>query len=231
MNPGFFITGTDTAVGKTLTSVALLQTLAKQGLNTAAIKPIASGCDETPQGRRNEDALALQQAMTLTCPYEWINPIALSLPVIPHVAAAAENKTLDLSTLKQASQPILTHEEVDVVVVEGSGGWHSVPFNAHVSLVDYVRWLQYPVMLVVGMRLGCVNHALLTVEAIHAAGLTLAGWIANTMQDPMPKLEENIATLKTHINAPLLGRFPAWQTIPDDLSGYLTLNDLFGDAD
>ena len=226
MSLGFFVTGTDTGVGKTLVSVALLQALKKQGYRTAALKPIASGCEYTPQGLRNEDALLLQQAMTLQCPYAWVNPVALELPVIPHLAAQHEGVELNLEDLWRQSQPLLNHPEKDCVIVEGAGGWHSVPLNDQESLVDYIKVLRLPVILVVGMRLGCVNHALLTVEAIQASQLTLAGWVANAMAEPMDLLQKNVETLQARISAPLLGQVPSFPSIPNDLSAYVNLESL-----
>ena len=221
---GYFVTGTDTEVGKTLFSVALLQSLAQHGWRTAALKPIAAGCELSAQGLRNDDALALQQAMTIDCPYEWVNPVALEWPVAPHLAAAQEGKCLTLKNLMMASQAILNHPDANAVVVEGAGGWHSVLLNEQESLVDYAKALNFPVILVVGMRLGCINHALLTVQAIQAAGLNLVAWMANTLVSPMPLLSENIATLQARIPAPLLGQFPAWEQIPQDLTPWLQLN-------
>lgn len=202
----FFVTGTDTGVGKTYVSCLLLEAFKQQGLKTIALKPIAAGCETVGGQLRNDDALQLQQHMTETLAYEEINPFALEAAIAPHIAAANEGRRLLVSRIAgmvrgAAMQP------ADVTLVEGAGGWY-VPLNDKETLADLVRELQLPVILVVGMRLGCLNHAILTARAIYRDGLRVAGWVANCIEPDMPELEANIQTLKTLLSAPCLGVIP-----------------------
>lgn len=199
----FFVTGTDTGVGKTYVSCLLLEAFKQQGLKTIALKPIAAGCETVDGQLRNDDALQLQQHMTETLAYEEINPFALEAAIAPHIAAANEGRRLLVSRIAgmvrgAAMQP------ADVTLVEGAGGWY-VPLNDKETLADLVRELQLPVILVVGMRLGCLNHAILTARAIYRDGLRVAGWVANCIEPDMPELDANIQTLKTLLSAPCLG--------------------------
>ncbi len=203
--PALFITGTDTGVGKTRIACGLVQSLAQAGLHVAVMKPVAAGCHDTAQGLRNEDAELLMQAATVKLPYETVNPCALRLPASPHLAAAAEDKRIDIAALVSAVRA--TQQLAPWLVVEGAGGW-LVPLNEQHTLADLAVALRLPVILVVGIRLGCLNHALLTVEAITRSGLTLAGWVANRIDSEMLCTEENIATLQQRIAAPLLGVVP-----------------------
>lgn len=204
---GFFITGTDTGIGKTTVACGLLQAWSAAGYTTQAIKPVAAGCDETADGLRNGDALALMAAMTEPLAYDRVNPVALKAAIAPHIAAGHEGIDLCVADLLAHCQPLLPL--ADITVIEGAGGWR-VPLNAHETLADLARALGLPVIMVVGMRLGCLNHALLTAEAIAADGLTLAGWVANGMEAGMPAQAGNVATLQARIPAPLLGVVP-WQ--------------------
>ncbi|MGH1485120.1 MAG: dethiobiotin synthase [Cellvibrionaceae bacterium] len=206
MSRCFFIAGTDTEVGKTFVSVTLLHAAKKQQLTTSALKPIAAGCEKTSKGTFNEDALALQQAISTQLDYERINPVALESAIAPHIAAAQEGRKVSAAQLLEACQPVL-HGEQQFTLVEGAGGWR-VPLNDEETLADFVKDLNIPVILVVGMRLGCINHALLTVEAIANDGLPLAGWVANQIDANMPVIDENLATLTARINAPCLGHIP-----------------------
>lgn len=204
MANGYFVTGTDTEVGKTYVSTALLRAVAEQGLTTLAIKPVAAGAEQTPQGLRNEDALQLQAAMTARIPYELINPVLLREPMSPHLAARHEGRILSVRELAAHCRGLLAHP-VDLVLVEGAGGWR-VPLNETEDLSDLARVLALPVILVVDMKLGCLNHALLTAEAILRDGLSLAGWVANqTRPQPMAAKAENLETLVARIPAPCLG--------------------------
>jgi dethiobiotin synthetase len=197
-----FITGTDTEVGKTTIACKLLTELNQHGYKTVGLKPIASGGIITAEGMRNEDALALQQAASVKLPYELINPICLESPIAPHIAAQQAN--LPLSALELFNQCIPTLQQAaDHIVIEGAGGW-LVPLNATETMADFVALLDCPIILVVAMRLGCINHALLTVANIHQHGLELGGWIANCIDPEMLNLEENLATLEQLIPAPLL---------------------------
>ena len=205
MIKGYFITGTDTDVGKTVVSTGILHALQQQGYRVGAMKPVAAGCTPTPTGLRNSDALQLQQQSGLKLPYETLNPYAFEPAIAPHIAAADLNVRVDIETLFQHYQAIA--ELSDCVVVEGAGGWQ-VPLNDFQTIADLAKRLQLPVILVVGMRLGCISHTLLTVESIRATKLPLAGWVANQIDPHMDRIEENIATLKQHIDAPLLGQIP-----------------------
>ncbi len=199
----WFVTGTDTEVGKTAVSCALLQVAAAAGLSTAAVKPVAAGCDEAGH---NEDALALQAAMTADLPYAQVNPVALRPPMAPHIAAAQAGKHIQVSRLAGLCRGVM-QGRADFVLIEGAGGWR-VPLNPRETLADLARELQIGVILVVGMRLGCINHALLTAEAIRRDGLQLAGWVANQPGERMSCHEENVTTLRQWLPAPCLGELP-----------------------
>jgi len=203
----FFVTGTDTGVGKTHASVALLQALAAQGRTTLGLKPVAAGCDATTDGLRNEDALALQAAATVKLPYAQVNPVALAEAIAPHIAAAHEKRRIGVTQLAGLVRGALMQGRADVTLIEGAGGWR-VPLNERETLADLARELDVPVILVVGVRLGCISHALLTAEAIRRDGRVLAGWVANAIDATMPAREENIATLRAALGAPLLGVLP-----------------------
>jgi dethiobiotin synthetase len=203
--PGLFITGTDTGVGKTLVATALLSAYASQGLVTAAMKPVASGCEHTSAGLRNDDALRLQGQATLDIDYSTLNPYAFAPAIAPHIAARQAGISIDLPRLVETYASLAAR--ADVVVVEGAGGWY-VPLDAQHSMADLARDLALPVILVVGMRLGCINHALLTAAAIRTEGLPLTGWVANTIDPDMPCLVENLHTLQQTIHAPCLGVIP-----------------------
>lgn len=202
----FFITGTDTEVGKTTVSCGILANARSQGLRTAAIKPVAAGCEESPDGPRNDDALGLQAVVTLEMPYHQVNPVALMPAVAPHIAAAEAGKRLSADRLAGFCRGVLM-QSVDLVVIEGAGGWR-VPLNERETFADVAKELDCAVILVVAMRLGCLNHALLSAEAIYRDGLRLAGWVANSVDPDMPRLEENIATLRDRLAAPCLGVVP-----------------------
>ena len=202
----FFVAGTDTDVGKTVIAQGLLVAAARQGLSTLALKPVAAGCEQTPDGLRNSDALALQAAMTETLHYEQVNPVALEPAIAPHIAAAQAGRRLTVAQLTGFCRGALMRR-VDFALVEGAGGWR-VPLNAGESLAGLAKSLNLPVILVVGMRLGCINHALLTAEAIARDGLPLAGWVANRVDPNMSEYEANLATLKQMIPAPCLGEVP-----------------------
>jgi dethiobiotin synthetase len=201
----FFITGTDTNVGKTLIASGLLVAANNMGLTTAALKPVAAGCEKTDAGLRNSDALLLQSVITEPMAYEQINPIALEAAIAPHIAAQQEKRVLSADRLAGFCRGSLN--QANVTLIEGAGGWR-VPLNPSETLADLARILRLPVILVVGVRLGCINHALLTVEAIRNDGLTLAGWVANCVDADMPALQENIQSLAARIPAPCLGVVP-----------------------
>jgi dethiobiotin synthetase len=203
MNKSWFVAGTDTEVGKTAVSCALLSAAAAAGLRTAAIKPVAAGCDDRGQ---NEDALQLQAAMTSNLDYSQVNPVALTAAIAPHIAANREGKSLQVSRLAGLCRGVMLGE-ADFTLIEGAGGWR-VPLNPRETLADLAVQLQTGVILVVGMRLGCINHALLTAEAIRRDGLQLAGWVANQPGERMNCHDENLETLRQMLPAPLLGDVP-----------------------
>lgn len=203
MSRSFFVTGTDTEVGKTAVSCALLHAARTAGLTTAAVKPVAAGCDADGH---NEDALALQAAMTLALPYAQVNPVALQPAIAPHIAAAQAGRSLHADRLAGFCRGVM-HSGADLVLVEGAGGWR-VPLGPRETLADVAITLGIDVIMVVAMRLGCINHALLTAEAIRADGLRLAGWVANQPAAAMACHAENLDTLQALLPAPLLGEIP-----------------------
>ena len=204
----WFITGTDTNVGKTFASCALLHRFAQAGMSTIGMKPVAAGLDE--QGL-NEDVELLRAASSIAAAPELINPYAFKSPVAPHLAAAEEGRVIRFAPIHQALGTL--RQQADVVLVEGVGGFR-VPLGPEGDSADLAQTLGLPAILVVGMQLGCINHALLTLEAIQSRGLKLAGWVANCIDPAMLKRDENIATLIDLIPAPLLGTL-AFQEAPD----------------
>ena len=221
---GFFITGTDTDVGKTEISLGLIKHLQDQDLRVAAMKPIASGCQMTTDGLRNNDALRLQQAASRSFPYEMINPYAFEPAIAPHIAACYCETKIDLDVIAKHFNQLT--QNTDLVIVEGAGGWR-VPINEFQDISDLAATLQLPVILVVGMRLGCINHALLSADAISQRGLPFAGWIANQIDPEMSALEENIATIQQRLEAPLLGRIPYLRELTaDNLAEHFNLQPL-----
>lgn len=208
---GVFITGTDTGCGKTEVSLGLMAALQSHGLRVLGMKPVASGSGHGPAGVYNEDAMRLLTQGTAGAPYAIVNPYAFIPPIAPHIAAGQAGVTIDLTTIATAYQAL--SREADLVVVEGVGGWR-VPLGPDLFLGDLPKALALPVILVVGLRLGCLNHALLTVQSIQASGVVLGGWIANQVERDMPVPEENLATLATLIDAPCLGVVP-WLDAPE----------------
>jgi dethiobiotin synthetase len=204
---GWFITGTDTGVGKTVVSLALMQLLQQRGDSVLGMKPVASGCEHTPAGLRNDDALRLQQQSSLQLDYALVNPYAFEPAIAPHLAAAAAGVRIEPAVIAAACARLAA--QARYVVVEGVGGW-LVPLNETDLLADLAARLGLPVILVVGIRLGCLNHALLTVESIERSGQQLAGWVANCQQATDAITRGNIVTLEARIGAPLLGVMP-WQ--------------------
>ena len=198
----YFVTGTDTGVGKTLVACALLHALAEQGLQVAGLKPVAAGCDDDG---RNEDALALRAASTMPLTYGQVNPYCFGPAIAPHLAARFSGVRIELSRILNSYRELAG--QADEVIVEGAGGF-LVPLNEKQDGSDLAQQLGLPVILVVGMRLGCLNHALLSARAIDGCGLQCAGWVANVTKTGMPALQENIETLNACIDAPLLGVVP-----------------------
>ncbi len=223
MSTAFFVTGTDTEIGKTTIAAGLLHGARLAGLSTAAAKPVASGCVRTVDGLRNDDALALLGECTLALRYEEVNPLAFEPAIAPHLAAREVGVLLDVAALQGPVQAILD-KHADFTLVEGAGSWR-VPLAGQASLSDLAVALQLPVILVVGVRLGCINQALLTAEAILRDGLTLAGWVANLVDPHTSRLEDNLATLAERLPAPCLGYVPRLaEATPAAVSGYLNLS-------
>ena len=206
----YFVTGTDTGVGKTLVSCALLHRFAQTGMSTVGMKPVAAGLDGNGD---NEDVVLLCSASTVKAADGLVNPCAFSSAIAPHLAAAEEGREIRFAPIQQALDKLL--RQADVVVVEGVGGFR-VPLGTDGDSADLARVLGLPVILVVGLRLGCINHTLLTLEAIQARGLVIAGWVANCIDPAMLRRDENIATLSRLIPASLLG-VVAFQATPDSL--------------
>jgi dethiobiotin synthetase len=203
---GFLVTGTDTEVGKTLVSGALLLKLSKKYSRVSAYKPVVAGLEEIEGHFQNEDLMTLSLASNFKISSEEMCPFQLQTPAAPHLVAQQENLSLDYKTIIESYEAV--KNKVDAIVVEGVGGF-CVPFSNDKNSADFAKDIGLPVVLVVGMRLGCINHALLSAEAIRARGLNLAGWIANTLQEPMPMLDENIATLQTLLKTQFLGKIPS----------------------
>lgn len=203
MSKRYFIAGTDTDVGKTFVAESLLRCANSAGYSTAAVKPVAAGCDDN---MHNDDALALMAAMSLDLSYQQINPVALKEAIAPHIAAEHEGRKIRASQLAGYCQGVFM-QRADLTVVEGAGGWR-VPLNSGETMADLAKALNIDIILVVGMRLGCINHALLTAEAIRADGLNLKAWVANGIDPAMSCYAENLATLKSALMAPLLAEVP-----------------------
>ncbi|WMJ08033.1 dethiobiotin synthase [Nitrosomonas sp. sh817] len=198
MGQGYFVTGTDTGVGKTTVSCTLLRTFTAQGRKVVGMKPVVAGSENG----RWYDVEQLIAASNIRADREYVNPYAFHPPISPHIAAQQAGVEIDLAMIQHAYQSL--SRQADIVIVEGAGGFLA-PLNARQTGADLARALNLPVILVVGMRLGCLNHALLTAQAIRAAGLPLAGWVANCIDSQMLVLEENISTLEQRLEGSLLG--------------------------
>lgn len=225
----FFVAGTDTDVGKTVIACGLLAAANAKGLRSLAVKPIAAGAEHCAEqgGLRNGDALALLEAMSEKLPYQQVNPVCLEPPIAPHIAAELAEKRITIAQLVGFCRGALM-KPADFKLIEGAGGWR-VPVNQVESLSQLAVEMQTPVVLVVGMKLGCLNHAVLTAEAIVRDGLPLAGWVANTIDAEMPYFDENIASLKRLLPAPCLGIVPHLDMIcPDKTATYINLDQLTG---
>lgn len=206
MKQAFFVTGTDTGVGKTYVACQLIQQYIAQGYKVIGMKPVAAGTDFVNGVWVNEDVLKLEAASNVQAPRELINPYSFNEAIAPHIAAAKAGVEIDINVIQQAFKQLA--EMADIVIVEGAGGFlvplNSSPLNATKSMADLAMALNIPIILVVSMKLGCINHSLLTVEAIQARNLTLHGWVANRLDQNMPALAENEATLAQRIQAPRL---------------------------
>lgn len=209
MKKGYFITGTDTGIGKTFVSCALLQAFADKGHRVGAMKPIAAGCEQTVDGWQNDDALQLMRHSNMELSYRQVNPVALPSPIAPHLAIEHMQETVTIKKL--ATHFAQIKMSADYFIVEGAGGWQ-VPLNTYESMADIPQAFGLDVILVVGIRLGCLNHALLSAAAIEQSGNHLAGWVANIIDPNTLMIEKNILTLKNKIAAPLLGVLPHMDT-------------------
>jgi dethiobiotin synthetase len=214
-----FVTGTDTGVGKTLAACALLHRLRTRGLRALGMKPVAAGVQPSPDGPINPDVVALYQASSFRAPLNEVNPYSFEPAIAPHIAAAAAGVRIELDRIVQAF--IALRQRADSIVVEGVGGF-LVPLNDREDAADLAVALALPVVLVVGMRLGCLNHALLTQQAVAARSLRLCGWIANSIDPHMARFEQNLQALRERVAAPLLGVIPN-RSAPDPASFELRL--------
>ena len=210
MPRSFFVTGTDTGVGKTLVTAALLRRLRDAGVTVAGMKPVAAGATAGPEGRANADALLLQAESSVRHPYATVNPCLFEPAIAPHIAAAEAGLPIDAARIADAYARLSAGSEV--VLAEGAGGF-LVPLDAHRSCAELPALLGMEVLLVVGLRLGCLNHALLTAEAIAARGLAFSGWVGNGIDPDFSRREANIATLTARLPAPCLGIVP-WMAKP-----------------
>ncbi len=205
MSRSFFVTGTDTGVGKTLVTAALLRSLRNSGVTVAGMKPVAAGAVAGPEGPANDDALLLQAESSVRHPYATVNPWLFEPAIAPHIAAAEANTAIDTDRIVRAHDEL--RASADVVLAEGAGGF-LVPLDASRSFAELPRLLGMEILLVVGLRLGCLNHALLTTEAIAARSYRLAGWIGNCIDQEFARQDANIATLAARISAPCIGIVP-----------------------
>ena len=218
----FFITGTDTDVGKTEVASGFLEAANQQGLRTGAIKPVAAGCDDHGDGPQNDDAIKLKALASVELSYQQVNPVALDLPMAPHIAAQEQGKALSANRLTGFCRGV-SMLPMDFLVIEGAGGWR-VPINNRETMADIPKQLNAEVILVVGIRLGCINHALLTAQAIRLDGLKIAGWVANILDPKMLRIDENIDTLKQMLIEPCLGIIPRLSEVsPQQVAAHLTI--------
>ncbi len=216
---GFFITGTDTGVGKTFVATVLIRSLVRKGWHVAAMKPVAAGAETTIAGLRNDDAVLLARAANVVAPYQTINPYCFAAPVSPHIAAKEAGIVIDIAAIRREFDALVNG--ADCVIVEGAGGWLA-PIGPTETMADIAIALRLPVILVVGLRLGCLNHALLTAQAVRASGLRLAHWVGNEIDPGFARRAENIATLSAQLGAPLAvlpcGAVPASDSLAIDVS-------------
>jgi dethiobiotin synthetase len=221
----FFVTGTDTEVGKTVASSALLQAANQRGFTTAGYKPVASGSEMTAQGLRNEDALALKRNSRVALRYDQVNPYTFAEPTSPHIISADENHPIEAATLSSGLREL--EGMADWVLVEGAGGWFT-PLSETLTFADWAQAERLPVILVVGVKLGGISRAVLTAQAVREAGLPLVGWIANDILPPGKRHREYLQTLTRVLPAPLLGEIPwlADAAQRTDLGQYLDLGAL-----
>lgn len=218
----FFVTGTDTDVGKTFIACGLLQAFNHKGLKTIGYKPISAGCERVNGELENDDAKRLLAESNVPLTLPDVNPIAFEPPIAPHIAAAQVHSVIKPQEIVTGWHH-LAEKSPDVLLTEGAGGWE-LPINQSQTLPDVLKQIPCEVILVVGMQLGCLNHALLTANAIKNSGFKLAGWVANYLSSDMPVVEENIATLKSMIDAPLLGVVPWIQCLDEAMNASQQVN-------
>jgi len=200
-----FITGTDTGVGKTRVAAGLCRAFAASGKRVAAMKPIAAGCARTPDGLRSDDAMALLSAANVRSSYAEVNPYAFEPPIAPHIAASEVGCSIDFNLLDRCYERLALQS--DITIVEGAGGWLA-PLDAERTFADLAARWRLDVVLVVGLRLGCLNHAALTAQSVRSHGLRLVSWVANSIDPEFERREDNLLTLSSRIAAPCLGTFP-----------------------
>lgn len=216
-----FVTGTDTGIGKTRATLALMEACKARGMTAAGMKPVASGCEKMESVLTNRDALEIQACSTTRLSYNAVNPYAFAPPIAPHIAATRAGTRIDPAVIEQAYATLAAQH--DCVVVEGVGGWR-VPLSADFSTVDLVRLLRLPVVLVVGLRLGCINHALLSHECMQNDGIQIAGWLANRLDPEYGEVEETLRLLEEKFPAPLLGVLPYQvQPVAEDLAASINI--------
>jgi dethiobiotin synthetase len=221
---GFFVTGTDTDVGKTLVTCALLHAYAARGARVVGMKPVAAGAHQANDGLVNEDVERIRAAGNVSAPHALVNPYCFVPPIAPHIAAHEAGVEIELGRIELAYRDLA--QRADVTIVEGAGGF-MVPLNSHETNADLAQCLGLSVLLVVGMRLGCLSHALLTAQAIRASGLRLAGWVANHIDPRMPRGEANVAALTDRLAAPLIARIEFSRAVnPQLVAGLLALDRL-----
>lgn len=207
----FFVTGTDTGVGKTTVTVRLMQQLIAQGLTVIGMKPVASGCEWLEGRWQNEDVRQLTAASNVKAPPELINPYCFEPAIAPHIAAAQAGVAIDLNIIQEAYTQLTTL--ADVVIVEGAGGL-LVPLNSNQTMADLIQALNIPALMVVGMRLGCINHALLTAQVLKQRGIDFCGWVANSIDPQMSMPQENLLTLIESLQQPPLLQVPFQESSP-----------------
>ena len=209
-------------MGKTEVAAGLLEVANQKGLRTGAIKPVAAGCEDRGDGPQNDDAIKLQALANVDLSYQQVNPVALDLPMAPHIAAQEQGKVLSANRLTGFCRGV-SMLPMDFLVIEGAGGWR-VPINKRETMADIPKQLNAEVILVVGIRLGCINHALLTAQAIRLDGLKIAGWVANILDTEMLRIDENIDTLKHMLIEPCLGVVPRLSEVtPQQIAAHLTI--------
>ena len=222
----YFITATDTDAGKTIVTAGLLAAANKAGKRTIGLKPVAAGCEDTPEGLRNSDAVLLQETASVKLSYDQVNPIAFEPAIAPHIAAMREGRMMSGERIAAYCRGAMM-QPADLVLVEGAGGWR-VPLSYRETMAQIPKSLQVPVILVVGMKLGCINHALMSAESISRDDIPLAGWIANRVDADMECYEENRDTIANMLRAPLLAEIPhVTEPTPDNIAEFIDIDRLF----